>query len=80
MPCLDNISDDESDNEGSDDEDNTPNHIAQLTDDDLAFGISAALTDYTKIGQDGFDVVTGLPASETIQEDFDAEVHAAGTS
>jgi hypothetical protein len=41
-----------------------------LTNDDLAFG--------TNIGKDGFDTETGLPASDTIQEDFDTEAHAAG--
>jgi hypothetical protein len=60
------------------DNDSLCNDDAQLTEDDLAFGTDASLTSYTNIGEDGFDVVTGLPALDTIQEDFDAEVHAAG--
>jgi hypothetical protein len=49
-----------------------------LSEEDLAFGADAAFTDYTNMGKEGHDIVTGLPASDTIQEDFEAEAHAAG--
>jgi hypothetical protein len=50
--------------------------LAKFGDDDFAFGTSVS----SGLNGEGVDISSGLPASVTVDEDFDAEVHKAGTS
>jgi hypothetical protein len=89
MPGLDEVSDyddedDKEDNEadgdeGLEDPSSTKSNNGYLNEDETsAFGVEASTLCWTGMDQDGYDLESGLPATVTISEDFDHEVHAAG--
>jgi hypothetical protein len=82
LPDLEDVSDSEDEDDSDEGDDACDADIQgniDITDDDYAFGTNARPQDYeTGFDFHGVDPISGLPASVTIEEDFDAAVYEAG--